>query len=112
MKTTMLTLAVLFALSGAARAAGHECACHPAPPPPPLPPMSLNLPAPPAPPVPPAPPAPPALPALPASVHAACAGQPEGFRVTLSAGKRVTITGVCEKQGESMVFDLREYRRG
>lgn len=107
MKSTMLILSILFAVSGAAQAAGHECHCsHP---PPPLPPMPAM---PPSPAELPAPPAPPPLPAVPAAAHAACVGKSEGARLTLTLGKRVTITGVCEKQGESMVFDLREYRRG
>lgn len=107
MKSITLILATLLAVSGSAQAAGHECHC--SYPPPPLPPMPAMAPLPPELP---APPAPPALPAVPAAAHAACIGKPEGARLTLTLGKRVIITGVCEKQGESMVFDLREYRRG
>ena len=70
-------------------------------------------PAPPAHPVPPAPPAPPAIdmPELPTSVQAACAGKEDGSRLTMTPRPGETIGGVCEREGDRMVFQLRSYHR-
>lgn len=89
----------------------------PAPPAPPAAPMSpdgVAMPAPPAPPAPPAIPAPPAppaieLPDIPQAAHAACAGKPDGARLTWVIKRGETMGGVCEREQGKMVFHLRSY---
>ena len=85
----------------------------PAPPPPSIGPAGHVMPVPPAPPAPSAPPAPPAvdLPEIPASAQAACNGKKDGTRLTLTARPGETIGGVCEREGDRMVFQLRSYHR-
>ena len=89
----------------------------PAPPAPPYehgsrlaPPAPPAVPSVPMPPAPPAPPAPPPIPAVPTTAHAACAGKPDGTRLTHVLRKGATMTGVCEREGGNTVFRLREYR--
>lgn len=93
----------------------------PAPPAPPAPPRPADghiaqlAPPPPLPamhsvPAPPAPPEPPAIPEVPAAAHAACEGKAEGTRLTHVPGKGEIMTGVCEREGDKSVFQLREYR--
>jgi hypothetical protein len=102
-----------------------KCPAPPTPPAPPAPPVPPAPPAPgadgagvpPVPPVPPvpavpavpAPPPPPKIPDVPAAAHAACAGKPSGSALTWKLGVGETMSGVCEKRGGRMVFDLRSY---
>ncbi|MDB5747222.1 MAG: hypothetical protein JWP72_2070 [Massilia sp.] len=66
---------------------------------------------PPAPPAPPAsPPPPPPLPDVPDEAHAACANKATGSKVTLKLGPTETMSGLCERVGGKMVFQLRSYR--
>ena len=124
MTPRMLALAATFALLGPhaiahdgvrvhttcdARASA-DCPAPPAPPTPPAPPALLAPPSPHSMPMPPAPPAPPPIPAVPAAAHAACAGQPEGARLTHVLRPGSTMTGVCARAGGRPVFRLREYR--
>lgn len=66
-------------------------------------------PVPPVPPAPPAPPAPPKLPDVPEGAHRACAAKAPGSSVTWVITKGETMTGVCEREGGKMVFQLRRY---
>lgn len=117
-----LILAALFCTAGAGAAEavridckpahGGPCAQPPAPPAapaPPLPPTSA-MPAIPAIAAIPAPPPPPPLPEVPGEAHAACVGKATGSKVTLRLGPRETMSGVCERLGDKMVFQLRSYR--
>jgi hypothetical protein len=86
----------------------------PAPPTPPAPPGDLDMPAPPAAPAPPAipaPPPPPPLPEVPEAAHAACAGKPNGSKLTWTLGPGETMRGLCEREDGRMVFQLRSYRK-
>ena len=58
----------------------------------------------------PAPPPPPPLPDIPAEAHAACAGKATGSKVSLRLGPGETMSGLCERVGGKMVFQLRSYR--
>lgn len=130
MKTTfpLILLAMLALGATTAEAAVHiECTAArgtcPKPPAPPAPPAPPQPPAPPpighvAPvtpvlPAPPAPPAPPALdlPEIPASMHAACAGKNDGSRLSMTLRPGESMGGVCEREGDRMVFHLRRYSR-
>jgi len=93
----------------AGRRARHAPALPALPAPPALPAMPA-IPALPA--MPPAPPAPPPLPEVPEAAHAACAGKPEGSRLTHVLGKDETMDGVCGRAGGRPVFQLHTYRRG
>jgi hypothetical protein len=46
---------------------------------------------------------------VPAAAHAACAGKPSGSTLTWKLGEGETMSGVCEKRGGRMEFDLRSY---
>lgn len=112
-----LVLIALSSAAGAVEAAvridcrpaeAGPCAAPPAPPAPPAPlPQVPTLPAIPAIPAPPPPPAPPEVPA---QAHAACAGKASGSTVSLQLGPRETMSGLCEREGGKMVFQLRSYR--
>ena len=127
-----LILVALFCATGAAAtetvridckpAGSGPCATPPAPPAPPLPPTPAVPAIPAIPPIPavaavpavpalPAPPPPPpALPDVPDEAHAACAGKATGSKVSLRLGPRETMSGLCERVGGKMVFQLRSYR--
>ncbi|UVW27672.1 hypothetical protein [Massilia sp. H6] len=106
MNPRMLALTATFALLGP-HALATAPPVPPAPPSPPAVPGAPSIAMPPAPPVPPAPPAPPAVPA---AAHAACAGQPDGTRLTHVLDQGATMTGVCERAGGKPTFRLREFR--
>lgn len=111
---SLLLLAMLGSAAGAATIdADHpctkgsaECPVPPVPPAPPAPPALPDLPAPPAPP---APPPLPALPPVPAAAHAACAGKAVGTSLTYFIGKKESMTGTCEREGDRMRFRMRSY---
>jgi hypothetical protein len=67
------------------------------------------MPAMPAMPAVPAPPAPPKLPDVPEGAHRACAAKAPGSSVAWVIRKGETMTGVCEREGGKMVFQLRRY---
>jgi hypothetical protein len=57
----------------------------------------------------PVPPVPPKLPDVPEGAHRACAAKAPGSSVTWVITKGETMTGVCEREGGKMVFQLRRY---